>query len=119
MTEQELIHKVVHSFYEKARVDILIGYHFRNVADFDVHIPRIGQFWEIQLLGSSQTKIDKPFDLMNIHIPMGIKRGELGRWLVLFRKTLDESEGELGELKSLWLDRLVFFERTFIKFLRF
>ena len=117
--QNDVILSVVQSFYDKARNDILIGYHFRNIADFDEHIPRIAQFWEIQLLGNSAKKVDPPFDVVKAHVPLGIKRGELGRWLLLFKKTLDEKETELGDLKSLWLDRLVFFERVFIKFLGF
>jgi len=120
MTDQRaLILKIVESFYEKARTDILIGYHFRNIQDFDEHIPRIAKFWEIHLLGETKEKISPPFDVVNSHLPLGIKRGELGRWLVLFRKTLDEHEQELKELKSLWLERLIFFERVFTKFLGF
>lgn len=115
-TPQEKIFSVVDSFYDKAKTDILIGYHFRNIKDFDEHIPRIAQFWEIQLLGGTDKKVDPPFDVMKIHTPLGIKRGEVGRWMVLLKKTLDEQEAELGELKSLWLDRLSFFEGVFLRF---
>lgn len=117
--QRELILAVVQSFYDKAKTDVLIGYHFRNIQDFEEHIPRIAKFWEIQLLSDKKIKVEPPFDVVNSHLPLGIKPGELGRWLVLFRKTLDEYEGELQDLKSLWLDRLVFFERVFIKFLGF
>lgn len=35
MTKNEWILSVVQSFYDKAREDVLIGYHFRIIEDFD------------------------------------------------------------------------------------
>ena len=120
MTKEEWIFSVIQSFYDKAKTDVLIGYHFRNIKDFDEHIPRIATFWEIQLLGPNQKPLSTPFDMMNAHMPLGIKRGELGRWLVLFKKTLDEksmTQIEFDDLKMLWLERLKFFEGVFSRFL--
>ena len=122
MNQEQWIFQVVDAFYEKAKTDVLIGYHFRIISDFDEHIPRIAAFWEIQLLGSTQRALSEPFDVMKVHIPLGIKRGELGRWLVLFRKTLDEqtlSHPEFSQLKELWLQRLNFFEGVFLRFFGF
>lgn len=118
MSPEEYILKVTQSFYALARVDILIGYHFWRIQDFDTHIPRIAMFWETQLLGRSIKTITPPLDLMGVHIPMNIHKGELARWLILFRKTLDEFS-EYPELKSVWLERLVFFEKNFSRFLGF
>lgn len=118
MTPEAWIFEVVNSFYDKAKDDILIGYHFRHIKDFDTHIPRIASFWEIQLLGSTQEKVDPPFDVVGLHRPLGIKYGELGRWLVLFRKTLAEkARPELKDLSELWEERLRFFEGVFSRFL--
>lgn len=120
MNQNELIFRVVDQFYAKAKVDILIGYHFRVIEDFDTHIPRIAAFWEMQLLGKTERKFGEKFDLINVHTPLIIKRGELGRWLLLFKKTMDEEfpqEG-LSDLKQLWLERLVFFEKVFLKHFR-
>jgi truncated hemoglobin YjbI len=120
MKQEEWIHQVVKSFYDKARHDVLIGYHFRVIENFDDHIPRICAFWEIQLLGATERKLQEPFDVMKVHVPLAIKRGELGRWLLLFRKTLnDESTFETQALKELWLERLAFFEGVFLRFLGF
>ncbi len=118
MNRQEWISLVVSSFYDKARNDILIGYHFRNIPDFDEHIPRIVAFWELQLLGKTQTIVSRPFDIINVHIPLKIKRGELGRWLVLFRQTLKEKLTEYPLMKDLegeWEKKLVFFESIFLR----
>jgi len=116
MTENEWIFQVVDSFYDKAKIDVLIGYHFRVISDFDTHIPRIATFWELQLLGKPSRKIDEPFDMFNVHLPLLIKPGELGRWLLLFRKTLDEkvsAHPEFSKLRDTWEERLVTFEGIF------
>ncbi len=122
MNQSDWIFNVVNSFYDKAKDDILIGYHFRVVKDFETHIPRIATFWELQLMGKASRPQTEPFDVMKIHSAMGIHRGELGRWLLLFRKTLDEQVSlhpEMFNLKQLWEERLVVFEGIFIKFLGF
>ena len=122
MTQNEWIYSVVESFYDKAKTDILIGYHFRIITDFDEHIPRIVTFWDLQLLGKASRPLTKPFDIMKLHVPLGIKRGELGRWLVLFRKTLDEQTAlhpEMQDLKEEWLVKLVDFEGKFLRFFGF
>lgn len=118
MTEREWIFHIVDSFYAKAKNDILIGYHFRIIQDFEEHIPRITAFWELQLLHSTERDFGAPFDVIRIHTPMNIKRGELGRWLVLFKKTLDESQ-EFSELKTEWLKKLDSFEDKFLRFFAF
>lgn len=122
MNQSEWIHQVVAAFYDKAKTDVLIGYHFRIIHNFDEHIPRIATFWDLQLLGSTQRELTEPFDVMKVHIPLGIKRGEIGRWLVLFRKTLDEmalKHPEFSDLKEMWLTKLVFFEGVFLRFFGF
>lgn len=122
MTDADWIQNVVTAFYDKAKTDVLIGYHFRIITDFDAHIPRISAFWELQLLGRTQKILAEPFDVMKAHVSLGIKRGELGRWLVLFRKTLDEevkTQPEFAGLMDLWLEKLGFFEGVFLRYFRF
>lgn len=122
MNTYDWIFEVVNNFYSKARYDVLIGYHFRNIPDFDEHIPRIASFWDLQLTGKTQRKISHPFDVMNLHAKMGIHRGELGRWLLLFRQTLKEETEkypEMTELAADWDERLKTFEGIFLRFLGF
>ena len=122
MSETDWIFKVVQAFYHKAKDDVLIGYHFRIIKNFETHIPRIAAFWELQLQGSTQRPLTTPFDIMKVHIPLKIKRGELGRWIVLFKKTLDEEillHPEFKDFKELWLTRLIFFEGVFSRFFGF
>lgn len=120
MNEAQWILQVVDSFYQKAKIDILIGYHFRNIPDFETHIPRIAAFWQIQLLGTTDIAIDHPFDMVGLHSQLGIKRGEIGRWLKLFRESMDHSlslHPEFAELRLTWHERLIFFEGVFLRFL--
>lgn len=119
MTKSEWILHVVDAFYQKAKTDVLIGYHFRIIKDFDTHIPRIAAFWDLQLLGSTSREISEPFDVMKAHTPLNIKRGELGRWLLLFKKTLDEEvekNPQFTDLKNTWITKLAFFEGAFLRF---
>ncbi len=119
MTDTDWIQRVVDGFYARARNDVLIGYHFRNITDFDTHIPRIAAFWDLQLLGKTERELTHPFDVMKVHVPLGIKRGELGRWLVLFRKTLTEeiaSHPQMQKLGEEWERKLAFFEGNFLRF---
>lgn len=122
MNAHDWIFKVVDNFYSKARYDVLIGYHFRNIPDFDEHIPRIASFWDLQLTGKTERKITHPFDVLNLHINMGIHRGELGRWLLLFRQSLKEEtekHPEMSKLAEDWEERLKTFEGIFSRFLGF
>ena len=120
MNSKQWIEEVTRSFYAKAKDDILIGYHFRVIENFDDHIPRIVAFWESQLLGRTETPINPPFDIFNVHIPLKIKRGELGRWLMLFRLTLSQlKSSEHHDLQEKWEQKLLFFEKAFLRFFRF
>lgn len=120
MRDSEWILAVVDSFYQKAKKDVLIGYHFRVIKDFDEHIPRIASFWDLQLLGKTERTLSQPFDVANLHLALKIKKGEVGRWLVLFRKTLEDmtlSHPEMNELAKEWRNKLTFFEALFLRLL--
>lgn len=126
------ISSVVEAFYRKATTDVLIGYHFRKIAQseaiagghplkppieaFKHHLPRIAHFWRSQLLGAKIPSSEHPFDLIGVHHALMIRKGELHRWLTLFRETLEEELIEKDEgLKKAWLEKLVHFEEVFLK----
>ncbi len=117
MKTESLIQLVVERFYEKAKEDILLGYQFAKIKDFDTHIPRIISFWEIQLLGKTDRPIAAPFDLLNAHHPLNIHRGELDRWVVLFKKTLEECQVN-EDLQTEWIRRIEFFREKLSRLLR-
>lgn len=126
---RELIYIVVEAFYQKAINDILLGYHFERFRDPDVlskHLHRITSFWEMQLTGKASMPLSGPqFQLLFTHLQLNIKRGELGRWIVLFHQTLDElveqfkKEAPLEEVQEMeliaktWKERIAFFEERF------
>lgn len=110
--ESLTIEKVVRSFYNKATNDIIIGYHFRNIKNFDEHIPRIVEFWELHLL-NKKSDIDPPFDLYGTHAPLQMTVGQLNRWVVLFFEVLDESKLN-GEMKDKWKTKIQVFQKKFL-----
>lgn len=115
MSPNGFIARVVRSFYDRARQDVLIGYHFQRISDFDSHLPRIFAFWELQLLGQTQIELDGPLDVINAHIPLKIHRGEVGRWVKLFEETLEaEKQRGMEDLASAWRAKVQHFQRIFL-----
>lgn len=103
--------------------DILIGYHFykfENPQVLEDHLQRLTSFWEMQLTGTTTVPLEGPFHLLYTHLQLNLKRGELGRWIVLFHQTLDALEAkvkgefpQVTELNILWKERIALFEQRF------
>ncbi|MDC1174030.1 hypothetical protein OAT67_01435 [Bacteriovoracaceae bacterium] len=123
---KELIKQIVYQFYQKATQDVFLGHHFRKIQTsqgdhplkppmeaFEDHLPRIEQFWRMQLLGPE--KVENPFDLLNIHRKMKLNRGELDRWVLLFNQVLDEFQTQQPELISTWRSKIDLFKEKFVK----
>lgn len=121
---RDYIHHITTAFYTKAVSDVVIGYHFRKIATmqghhplkppieaFSDHIPRIVDFWSMQLLQAPLPEGSEPFDLIDVHRQLSLRLGELGRWITLFKETLDEEPDH--ELKVLWLEKVDHFESIF------
>jgi hypothetical protein len=110
------------AFYKLAINDVLIGYHFTKFSDpqvLEIHLLRLTSFWEMQLTGTMTEAVDAPFHLLFTHLQLKIKRGELGRWIVLFHRTLDVLENkvdhpQIKELTDHWKERISFFETRFL-----
>ncbi|MBL7664460.1 MAG: hypothetical protein JNM93_04960 [Bacteriovoracaceae bacterium] len=110
--------KVTEDFYAKATTDFLIGYHFRNITDFKTHIPRIAHFWELQLTGTISKPDELPYRLMGVHFALKIKKGELGRWVLLFKEVLESHRKLNPEKKNvfdLWETKINFFQAKFLQ----
>ncbi|MBK26932.1 MAG: hypothetical protein CME70_23215 [Halobacteriovorax sp.] len=120
MTSPQYIQSIVEKFYAKAVVDPIIGFHFRKIQEFEgdnplrppmeafaSHIPRIVNFWRMQLLGEHGLE-SEPFNLLKAHAYLGVKRAQVNRWLILFNETLDESEGD-EEFITLWKQKAAHF----------
>ena len=107
------IETVVVEFYKKAIYDVLIGYHFQRITDFSTHIPRIIDFWARQLLPELYLGNPASFKLIPKHQALGIKRGEVGRWVILFEKTLEENPLNAICAKK-WKEKIQHFQKVFI-----
>ncbi|MAX67027.1 MAG: hypothetical protein QF441_16000 [Bacteriovoracaceae bacterium] len=122
MIQYNLLHKIITSFYDKAKKDILIGYHFRIIEDFDPHIVRITDFWNLQLNGQIQDKSHLPFKLLEVHKELKINKGEVFRWVKLFQENLEHYEAN-NEItlyqKEIWLQKVGLFRDKLLRFLNF
>ena len=119
----DYIQKVVNEFYELAKNDIIIGYHFRHIDDFSTHLPKIYKFWALQLLELTSTekasfeKNNSSGHIIEKHIYLKIKKGEIGRWILLFQKTLSNNTPECQSLRNLqqkWAIKTEVFHRAFV-----
>lgn len=113
---RDLIYKVVDDFYKAAMSDVLIGYHFYKFEDrqvLEAHLERLTSFWEMQLTGACSMPVKgPPFHLLFTHLHLKLKRGETGRWIMLFHKTLERLNVD-NELSEMWKERIGFFEQRF------
>ena len=113
----ETILGITHDFYQLATKDILIGYHFRVIANFETHIPRIANFWHMQLQGKFHHVETASFNLVATHIPLKINSGEVDRWVMLFSKILSEyvqTKKIMEADKKRW-EQKIFFLKTIIQ----
>lgn len=120
MIEYDLILKVIYSFYDKAKRDVMIGYHFRVIDDFDEHIPRIADFWNLQVNGEIKNRANLPYNLFHTHKPLKINTGEIFRWNKLFEDTLSEYElnSELTkEQITEWMLKVTLFKERLVQLL--
>jgi truncated hemoglobin YjbI len=114
----ETIDKIIRSFYKKAMSDILIGYQFRVIDDFEEHIPKIVSFWELQINKKITNKSHLPFNILKKHAPLKLNTGEVFRWVVLFENTLNEFiQNNLitEEDKVRWMKLVEFFKERLLK----
>lgn len=124
---REIIEEIITDFYKKATSDFMIGHHFRKIATekgenplsppieaFADHIPRITTFWEIQLTGKTE-QVYSPFDLITVHKQLSIRKGEVGRWVLLFKETLNDYKTANEELVLKWETKISEFEKRFLE----
>ena len=81
---------LIHSFYEKAMSDQLIGHFFTEVVSLDLekHLPHIADFWETTLLHRPVYKGNPipPHQAMHKKSPM--TKAHFDRWVSLFTDTV-------------------------------
>ena len=116
----ENILKATQCFYDLAKKDVMIGYHFRFIENFDEHIPRIANFWYLQLNNKAYDKSHLPFKLLEVHKTLGIKKGEVGRWVTLFEQNLSKMAQDkiiTNDEQDIWLKSVGHFQEKLMQFL--
>ena len=96
--DEAMVHKVVHSFYDRIRADAELGPIFNDAIQdrWDHHLANMVDFWSSVLLMTGRYA-GRP---MAAHLNLDSRRGEAGmprldqphfdHWLNLFRATVDE-----------------------------
>lgn len=131
----QLIEKIVVTFYQKATTDTLIGYHFRKIQksssknplypqieQFSEHIPRIIKFWRQQLNLLEKKERPLPFDILNVHRKLKVRKGEINRWVLLFEETLNEQKIEALTIEEIQViksmrQKALHFQKIFLEHL--
>lgn len=91
---------LVESFYQKVLKDELISIYFTEVVqlDWDVHIPRLVDFWESILLGTQRFDGNPISPHIELHKKRALKQEHFDRWLELWISNIDQHfEGPAAE----------------------
>jgi hemoglobin len=82
--DEAMIRRLVHGFYDRARLDPLLGPVFASkVGDWDHHLAKMCDFWSSVALMSGRYH-GQP---MVAHLPLPIGTPHFDRWLELFGET--------------------------------
>jgi hypothetical protein len=130
-SEKQIIELVILDFYKRATTDIMIGYHFRKIQEYNLdefknhplrppieafshHLPIINEFWYRQLKGESNDSTIQ-LNVLNKHLYLNIRKGELKRFQIIFKETLEKHYLELDQLRlfDLWKSKLDHFTEVF------
>jgi Truncated hemoglobins len=87
LCSEEEVSQLVYTFYDAVRRDDLLGPIFeKHVKDWDVHLPKMVDFWSSALRGTARFR-GTP---MPKHVALpGLRADLFQRWLTLFRQTTD------------------------------
>lgn len=100
---REDVRLLVHAFYDKIRVDDLLGPIFNaHIEDvqWPEHLSKLTDFWETNLFGVAKFKGSPTQKHINVDKSLGYKidQTHFGRWIQLWLETIDERyEGELAD----------------------
>lgn len=95
------IELLVNTFYNKVKVDPVIGYFFTKVVsvDWDKHLPVMYNFWENIIFHSGGYDGNPMVQHQKIHSMSPLSVEHFERWISLFSETVDQLyEGEKAEL---------------------
>ena len=111
------IKKMVNEFYEKVRIDDLIGPIFNRIIqdNWPVHLEKMYRFWQTVLL-NERTYSGQPF---MPHAKLPVEKRHFDRWLELFRKTVDTHfVGEKADEAKWRAERMALLFNSKIDFLK-
>jgi hemoglobin len=86
------IELLVDVFYDKVKVDEIIGYFFTEVVkvNWDKHLPRMYDFWENVLFQSGSFTGNPMAKHKQINEQSKISDAHFAQWILLFDTTVDE-----------------------------
>jgi hemoglobin len=90
--DENLLERVVRTFYGAARQDPVIGHLFDDVQDWEGHIARITTFWSSVALMSGRYHGNP----MAPHLKLPLEPPHFVRWLALFESTVRDICSEAG-----------------------
>jgi hemoglobin len=82
---------LVDAFYSKVKSNPVIGYIFTDVAalDFDIHLPKMYDFWCSMLLGEQSYYGNPMTPHMVLSQKVILSSDHFDEWLLLFNETVD------------------------------
>lgn len=108
---------LVDSFYDKIKIDPLLGGIFNGVIGdrWPVHLEKMYRFWQTILL-EEHTYFGSPFPP---HAKLPVEQKHFDRWLELFRETIDEHfTGEKADEAKMRADKMALMFISKIEYFR-
>ena len=94
------IEKLVNAFYNKVKVDPVIGYLFTDVAhvNWEEHLPKMYNFWENILFCTANYNGNPMMKHKELHEKSAMTKEHFTHWTTLFTGTVDKLfEGQKAE----------------------
>ena len=87
------IERLMNGFYGRLLTDDAINFLFTDVAkiDLEAHLPRLVDFWQDQLLGSSNYSGNPMHVHMSLHSEHALTKLHFDTWIGHFNRTVDEN----------------------------
>lgn len=109
------IEKVIHAFYAQATQDELIGHFFTEVIpmDWEVHIPKIVDFWEHILFQTGKYRDNVMLKHIDLDKLSPLQRNHFDQWQSIWNQTLNNlyegpNKDELIKRVQLMKDLMLF-----------
>jgi hemoglobin len=86
------IELLINSFYDKVKVDAIIGYFFDKVipVNWEKHLPTMYNFWENVVFNTGGYEGNPLVQHQHIHQKSAMRKEHFDQWLKLFTETVDE-----------------------------